>query len=46
MLRKYEKQLIASDWDVVHEGLEVKRCADPDGGTETFILCRSADRRA
>ena len=46
MLRKYEKQLIASDWDLVHEGLEVKRCADPDGGTETFILCRSADRRA
>jgi transposase len=46
MLRKYEKQLIASGWDVVHEGLEVKRCADPDGGTETFILCRSADRRA
>ena len=61
MLRKYEKQLIASDWDVVHEGLEVKRCAEPGGATggdaaavatgeaaaeETFILCRSADRRA
>jgi transposase len=64
MLRRYEKQLIASDWDVVHEGLEVKRCADPgtaesaaaepgsgarsDNGSrmETFILCRSADRRA
>ncbi|HLJ97810.1 MAG TPA: IS1634 family transposase [Gemmataceae bacterium] len=53
MLRKYEKQLMASDWDLVHEGLEVKRCTDPDGGsagkasaTETFILCRSADRRA
>jgi len=51
MLRKYEKQLIASDWDVVHEGLEVKLCADPEGGsggeasTETFILCRSAARR-
>lgn len=53
MLRKYEKQLIDSGWDLVHEGLEVKRCADPDGGaegkasaTETFILCRSADRQA
>jgi transposase len=46
MLRRYEKQLVASDWDQVHEGLEVKRCADPDGGSETFILCRSADRRA
>ncbi len=45
MLRKHEKQLIASDWNTVHEGLEVKLCADPDGGEETFILCRSAQRR-
>jgi len=45
MLRKCEKQLIASDWNTVHEGLEVKLCADPDGGKETFILCRSAQRR-
>ena len=45
MLRKYEKQLIASDWNTVHEGLEVKLCPDPDGGSETFILCRSAARR-
>ncbi len=41
----YEKQLIASDWNVVHEGLEVKLCADPDGSEETFILCRSEQRR-
>ena len=45
LLRKYEKQLIAPDWNTVHEGLEVKLCPDPDGGTETFILCRSAARR-
>ena len=45
MLRKYEKQLTASDWNTVHDGLEVKLCADPDGGEETFILCRSAQRR-
>lgn len=45
MLRKYEKQLSAQDWNVVREGLEVKLCPDPDGGKETFILCRSADRR-
>jgi transposase len=45
LLRKYEKQLIAPDWSLVHEGLEVKLCPDPDGGTETFILCRSAARR-
>jgi transposase len=45
MLRKYEKQLIEKDWAVVHEGLEVKLCPDPEGGSEVFILCRSADRR-
>jgi transposase len=45
MLRKYEKQLMASDWNAVHEGLEVKLCADPEGGSETFILCRSEARR-
>ena len=45
LLRKYEKQLIAPDWNTVHAGLEVKLCPDPDGGTETFILCRSAARR-
>jgi transposase len=45
MLRRYEQQLIASDWSVVHDGLEVKLCPDPDGGSETFILCRSAARR-
>lgn len=45
MLRSYEKQLIEKDWSVVHEGLEVKLCPDPDGGSETFILCRSADRK-
>jgi transposase len=44
LMRKYEQQLSASDWSVVHEGLEVKLCPDPEGGTETFILCRSAAR--
>jgi transposase len=46
MLKRYEKQLMAKDWAVVREGLEVKLCPDPEGGTETFILCRSADRQA
>ena len=32
------------DWDTVHKGLEVKLCPSPNG-EETFILCRSADRR-
>lgn len=44
MLRKFEAQLLSNDWDRVHEGLEVKRCPSPDGH-ETFILCRSEDRR-
>jgi hypothetical protein len=46
LLRKYEPQLSAmADWNTVHEGLEVKLCRDPEGGEETFILCRSAARR-
>lgn len=45
MLRRYEKDLGGKDWTSVHDGLEVKLCPDPDGGSETFILCRSAARR-
>lgn len=45
MLRKYEKQMTEKDWATVHEGLEVKLCPDDEGGSEVFILCRSADRR-
>ena len=45
LLRRYEKELASQDWSVVRQGLEVKRCPDPGGGDETFILCRSADRR-
>jgi transposase len=44
MLRHYEQELLSDDWQSVHEGLEVKLCSSPDGD-ETFILCRSADRR-
>jgi len=44
-LRKWAKQIAeARDWQTVREGLEVKLCPGPDG-TETFVLCRSADRR-
>jgi transposase len=31
-------------WHEVRDGLEVKRCAGPEGA-ECFVLCRSADRR-
>lgn len=44
MLRNFAAQIASDKWDTVHEGLEVKRCASPDGD-ETFILCRSEDRR-
>jgi len=44
MLRKFERELLSEDWQSVHEGLEVKLCASPDGD-ETFILCCSEDRR-
>ena len=44
-LRKFERELLAEDWSVIREGLEVKLCPSPDGGKETYILCRSRDRR-
>jgi len=43
MLRQFERELLAQDWQAVHEGLEVMLVPSPDG-EETFILCRSADR--
>ncbi len=42
-LKRFEQELLKSDWQQVREGLEVKRCASPDG-KESFILCRSAAR--
>ena len=44
MLKNFEAQLLSDDWEVVNENLEVKRCQSPEGD-ETFILCRSQDRR-
>lgn len=43
-LKKFEQQILTDDWTKVREGLEVKLCPSPDG-LETFILCRSEDRR-
>ena len=43
MLKQYEQELVADDWQSVHEGLEVKMVSGPDGD-ETFILCRSRER--
>jgi len=44
-LRKFERELLAQDWRLVHEGLEVRITPAP-GGKEVFILCRSAERQA
>jgi transposase len=44
MLKKFEQDLLAKEWRVVHEGLEVRLCPAPDG-KEVFIVCRSAERR-
>ena len=45
MLKQYERELLADDWELIRKGLEVKQVAAPTGD-ETFILCRSADRQA
>jgi transposase len=44
MLKNFEAELLSDDWEIVNESLEVKRCQSPEGD-ETFILCRSQDRR-
>jgi hypothetical protein len=44
MLKRFERDLTAKDWEEVHAGLEVRLCPGPDG-KEVFILCRSAERR-
>ena len=44
MLKKFEQALLQDDWESVRKGLEVKKCQAPDG-EETFILCRSSERR-
>ncbi len=45
-LRQWAPQLAAARaWHSVREGIEAMTCASPDG-TETFLLVRSADRRA
>ena len=45
-LKQYEQALLQTDWKTIREGLEVKLCPNPQGGKETFILCRSRDRQA
>ncbi len=45
-LRKWAREIAeAKDWNTVREGVEAKLCPGPDGA-ETFVLCRSVERRA
>ncbi len=44
-LRRLEREIACErDWQTVREGIEVKICPSADGD-ETFLLCRSAERR-
>lgn len=44
-LKKWRHQVeSANDWVSVRDGIEVKACRGPEGN-ETFVLCRSAERR-
>ena len=45
MLKKFEQELLAKDWEEVHAGVEVKICASPEGKDEAFVLCRSEGRK-
>jgi transposase len=44
MLKRFEKQLLEGQWSQVCEGIDVQVVEGPDG-QESFVLCRSADRR-
>ena len=45
MLKKFESELLDKNWKEIRPGLEVKALPSPEGGNETFILCRSQDRK-
>jgi transposase len=44
MLKRFEGELRAKDWNQVREGLEVRLCP-ASGEEEVFLLCRSAQRK-
>jgi transposase len=43
-LQAFEQRIVEHDWEQVAPGVDVKLCAAPDGGRETFVLCRSEGR--
>jgi transposase len=45
-IKKWSKEIAdARNWQTVRDGVEAKLCTGPDG-SETFLLCRSSERRA
>jgi transposase len=44
-LKRFERELLKGTWQEIRDGLEV-RLVPGAAGTETFILCRSAERAA
>jgi transposase len=44
-LKRFEQELLKGSWREIREGLEV-RSVSGEADSETFILCRSADRAA
>jgi transposase len=45
LLRKFERELLGKDWKSVRPDVEIKLCPSPDGGEETYVLCRSQGRK-
>lgn len=46
MLKRFERELLLEDdWERIEPGLEVKIARGPQDLHETFVLCRSPDRR-
>ena len=45
MLKRYEREMTEAGWETVAPGVDVKLCCAPEGGEETFILCRSEGRK-
>lgn len=44
MLKQFEQDLLEQDWKQVESDVEVKLASLPEGGEETFVLCRSRGR--
>lgn len=45
MLKQFERALLDKEWEQIEPGVEVKICHAPDNAEETFVLCRSPERR-